>query len=179
MFSERLPTHIDVLRMVEGRRVLHGSILLAEMDRLQESVALAAGEVAITLEFGVDVEGIRYLRGELHAEVELVCQRCLGNMPFPIDNHFALALVRDMAEAENLPSHYDPLLLDGNPLFLRDMIEDELLLTLPIVARHPRGICKLADVDDGQGDNEHTDPDSTEKPNPFSVLANLKIDGKH
>ena len=178
MFSERLPVHIDPLRMVEARRVLHGEIPLAEMVRLLDSVTAAEGNVSITLEFGVDVEGIRYMRGSLLARVVLTCQRCLEPMDFPIDSRFALALVRSIDEAERLPSYYEPLLLDGELLFLRDVIEDELLLMLPIVPRHAEADCPLVlnalQAGDLQTDSQHTD-----KPNPFSVLANLKIDGKH
>ena len=178
MYSERLPVHVDPLRMVEARRVLHGSIALAEMARLLGSVVRADGEVAVSLEFGTDVEGIRYLQGRLRAVVGLECQRCLETMDFPIDSQFALALVRSMAEAENLPSHYEPLLLDGEPLFLRDVIEDELLLALPIVAKHPTGECELAQPEQAAADIQ-TDPDSTRKDSPFAVLAGLKLDGKY
>ncbi len=165
--------------MVEARRVLEGVFPLAEMARLLESVQTAHGEVSVSLEFGVDVEGVRYMRGRLRAAVELECQRCLDGMAFPIDSEFALALVRNMVEAENLPSHYEPLLLDGEPLFLRDVIEDELLLALPIVAKHAEGVCELALAADVLADGTETEHDSTEKPNPFSVLADLKIDAKH
>jgi uncharacterized protein len=179
MFSERLPVHIDPLRMVEARRVLHGSITLAEMARLLEAVVAAPGEVQVSLEFGRDVEGIRYMRGILQAELVLECQRCLGNMDFQVDSRFQLALVRSMEEAEKLPSHYEPLLLDGEPLFLRDVLEDELLLALPIIARHADTNCHGGLNAAGQEDDLAIDTGSTDKPNPFSVLANLKIDGKH
>ena len=178
MFSERLPVHIDPLRLVEARRVLHGSLPLAEMPRLLESVSDAEGDVTVSLEFGVDVEGIRYMRGSLQAQVTLECQRCLESMVFPIDSQFALALVRSMEQAEALPSHYEPLLLDGEPLFLRDVIEDELLLTLPIIPRHEEAECSVT-ADALRTKDLQTDADRTDKPNPFSVLANLKIDGKH
>ena len=179
MLSERLPVHIDPLRMVEARRELHGQLPLAEMTRLLESVHSASGDVDVTLEFGVDIEGIRYMRGTLRAQVGLECQRCLGEMPFEVDTGFALALVRSEAEAERLPSHYEALILDGEPLFLRDVIEDELMLTLPIVAKHSEALCELALADHQAAGNTANEHDRTDKPNPFSVLADLKIDGKH
>lgn len=173
MSSERLPVHIEPLRMVEARRVLHGQIPLGEMERLQQSVTGATGEVMAELEFGVDVEGIRFMRGRLQAMVTLQCQRCLDAMDYPIDSRFALALVRDTRQAEALPSHYEPLVVDGEPMFLRDVLEDELLLALPIVAKHDEGRCKL--MPNG------AEPVGQEVPgkaagNPFSVLAGLKTD---
>lgn len=178
MFNERLPVHIDPIRMAESRRLLQGHLALVEMTRLGEALEDTDGEVAVSLEFGTDNEGIRYMRGRIQAEVSLECQRCLESMRYPIDSEFALALVHSAAEAEALPSHYEPLLVEGEPLFLRDIIEDELILALPIVAVHAPEECRL-DSSLGQKAGEpHNDTGTTEKDNPFSVLADLKTDRK-
>ena len=178
MFNERLPVHIDPIRMAETRRLLQGQLALADMSRLGEALLDSDGEVAVSLEFGTDNEGIRYMRGRIQAEVSLECQRCLETMRYPIDSEFALAMVRSVAEAEALPSHYEPLLVEGEPLFLRDIIEDELLLALPIVAMHAPEECSV-DTSPGRAAGEmNNDTDATEKKNPFSVLADLKTDGK-
>jgi uncharacterized protein len=180
MFEERLPVHIDPLRMAETRRLLQGHVALAEMARLAESLQESGGDVAVSLEFGIDEEGIRYMRGRIQAEVGLECQRCLETMRHVIDNDFALALVHSATEAEALPSHYEPLQLDNQPLFLRDVIEDELLLALPIVARHAKEECsvELADAEAPAETDERKDTGKEEKVNPFSVLAGLKTERK-
>ncbi len=176
MFNERLPVHIDPIRMAETRRLLQGQLALAEMERLGGALLNNDGEVAVSLEFGTDSEGIRYMRGRIQAEVSLECQRCLEPMRYPIDSEFALAMVRSAPEAEALPSHYEPLLVEDEPLFLRDIIEDELLLALPIVPMHASEECRV-DTSLGGAGETHSDKDA-EKGNPFSVLANLKTDGK-
>jgi len=176
MFNERLPVHIDPIRMAETRRLLQGSIALAEMARLAESLQDTDGEVAVSLEFGIDNEGIRFMRGHIEAEVGLECQRCLETMRYPIDSEFSLAMVRNAGEAETLPSHYEPLLVGGEPLFLRDIIEDELLLALPIVAMHPPEECSVRISSDRQAGKTNTDTGATAKENPFAVLADLKKD---
>jgi uncharacterized protein len=176
MFSERLPVHIDPIRMADTRRLLEGRIALAEMARLGESLQDSAGEVAVSLEFGTDKEGIRFMRGRIRAEVSLECQRCLETMRFPIDSEFALALVRSTVEAEALPSHYEPLLVEGEPLFLRDIIEDELLLALPIVPMHAPDECSINTSSSIAADGIRKDTGATEKENPFAVLADLKKD---
>ena len=176
MFNERLPVHIDPLRMADTRRLLQGQIALAEMARLGESLQDSDGEVTISLEFGTDNEGIRFMRGRIQAEVSLECQRCLETMRFPIDSEFALALVRSTVEAESLPSHYEPLLVEGEPLFLRDIIEDELLLALPIVAMHPPEECRIETSSKPEAGETHNDTGEAGKANPFSVLADLKKD---
>jgi uncharacterized protein len=176
MFSERLPVHIDPIRMADTRRLLEGCITLAEMVRLGESLQDSAGEVAVSLEFGTDNEGIRFMRGRIRAEVSLECQRCLETMRFPIDSEFALAMVRSTVEAEALPSHYEPLLVEGEPLFLRDIIEDELLLALPIVPMHAPDECSISTSSSMAAGETRKDTGATEKENPFAVLADLKKD---
>jgi uncharacterized protein len=175
MSGERLPVHIDPIRMADTRRLFQGEVTLAEMPRLVEALQDDDGKVSVSLEFGTDEEGIRFMRGQVQAEVTLICQRCLEPMRHQVDNDFALGLVRSETEAEELPSHYEPLLLDGKPLFLRDVIEDEMLLALPIVPRHPAQECE-AQLESGETEAEQ---DGGERDNPFASLAELKTDRKH
>ncbi len=175
MSGERLPVHIDPVRMADTRRLFQGEVALAEMSRLTEVLQDADGKVSVSLEFGCDEEGIRFMRGRVQTEVTLLCQRCLEPMRQPVDNEFALALVLNEPEADGLPSHYEPLLLDGKPLFLRDVIEDEVLLALPIVPRHPAEECG-ARLESGE---ENTEQDDGKRDNPFASLADLKTDRKH
>jgi len=178
MFDERLPVHIDPLRMADAGRLFEGSYSLAELDRMHDLLLESSGKVVVSLEFGRDAEGIRYMKGRLQSELTLQCQRCLQAMRYPIDANFALGLVRSNDAAQLLPSHYEPLLVESDALFLRDIIEDELLLALPLVARHEESQC--IDVNRHAGDatqrndNEHG---KSEKANPFAALAGLKSNG--
>ncbi len=176
MFDERLPVHIDPLRMAEAGRLLEGEYSVAEMDRLRDSLLDSSGKVAVSLEFGIDAEGIRYMKGRLQSELTLECQRCLQAMQAPIDAEIALGLVRSNDAAELLPSHYEPLLVESDALFLRDIIEDELLLALPLVAMHDECIDVNAQAADA---TQRKDDDSGEsdKANPFAALAALKSNG--
>jgi len=180
MSNARLPVHIDPFRMAETRRLLQGQIALADMARLGESLQNTTGEVSVSLEFGIDNEGIRFIHGHIQAEVGLVCQRCLELMRYPIDSEFMLGLVRSTSEAEALPSHYEPLLVDDEPLFLRDIIEDELLLALPIVAMHAPEECsvELNPTPQAEQAQEENDTGAAAGENPFAALADLKIDRK-
>ena len=177
MFDERLPVHIDSFRMAEASRLFDGEYSISELDRMHDLLLDRSGKVAVSLEFGIDSEGIRYMKGRLQTEVTLECQRCLQAMKAPIDASFALGLVRTIDKAEQLPSHYEPLLVESDELFLRDVIEDELLLALPIVAFHEE---ECIDVNQQAADAaQHNDDDSGEssKANPFAALAALKSNG--
>ena len=122
------------------------------------------------------------------APVWLTCQRCLQPMkePLVLDRRLRFVHGESQAEAMDAESEDDVLAL-GRWLDLRELVEDELLLALPLVPRH--AVCPQplpVDVrlepasgpgfDDGPGADPAPDP-ADEKPNPFAALLALKRGG--
>lgn len=171
MFDERLPVHIDPIRLADAGRTLTGRIALAEMERLSTLLLDSRGEAQAEFTFGVDHEGIRYMRGHITAEVTMQCQRCLGPLPLAIEAEMTLAMVSER-EPRELPSYYEPLPVGSEPVFLQDIIEDELILSLPIVPKHAEGQCPDSPKVAAAGDEKESH--SAEGRNPFAVLAGLK-----
>lgn len=170
MFDKRLPVQIDPVRFAEAGREMAGRMALAEMPRLVEALAAAEGAVEVELRFGVDDSGIRHMAGRLQATVTLVCQRCLEPFDKELDVALRLGLVASEGEAERLPAGYDPLQVGDGRLFLRDVIEDELLLALPQIARHEPDACQPVEV----VEEPAAEADEAPRENPFAVLARLK-----
>lgn len=169
MFDERLPVHIDPVRFAETGRELQGRLALSEMERLSAMSLESGGEAVVELSFGVDHEGIRYMRGRITAELVVQCQRCLGPLPLKLAAELMLAIVRE-GDSRELPSYYEPLSVGSEPIFLRDIIEDELMLSLPIVPKHAEGQCPAP----SGTVNDTTDSGGAVEGNPFAVLAGLK-----
>ena len=179
MAEQKLPVHVDPLRFAETGRVLDGRYRLAEFTRLADSLVDDEGEVEVEFRFGIDEAGVRTLDLWFRAEVRLRCQRCLEAMAHTLEGHNRLGMVVSSGEAERLSPEYDPLLIDGTePLFLRDVVEDELLLSLPVVARHERGACAAAHLVAPEGESGADEEKPEERENPFAVLADLKTDSK-
>jgi uncharacterized protein len=179
MVSERLPVHIDPVRCADQSRKFSGSISLAKMDRLQGLIVSDSGNAQVTIEGGTDLEGQRYIGGRISTEVVMACQRCLESVDYPIETQFCLAPINDEAELEQLSSQYEPLLFDGQPLYLQDLLEDEIILALPPVALHPKGECEQwegAQQYEGDVGEEIATPQAEEKKseNPFELLRKLK-----
>lgn len=170
MSDERLPVHIDPIRFAEIGRELKGRIALAEMERLSAMLLDNGGDVQAELSFGVDHEGIRFMRGRVSAVVKLQCQRCLGVLPQAIEAEMLLGFVSERDPRE-LPSYYEPLPVGHEPIFLRDIIEDELILSLPIVPKHAEGQCPKQPQ---AGTEDSKESHSASEANPFAVLAGLK-----
>jgi len=172
MSEGRLPERIDPYRFAETRRILKGRLRVASMRRLAGHLANDSGEVGVELEFGVDNDGIRYVRGQLQAELMVPCQRCLGEMALPVQADVCLGLIADASLADRLAEPYEPLVAGDEPLYLRDIIEDELILALPVVARHADEACAGA-MSTGPEQEQESDG-GEERENPFAALAKLK-----
>ena len=163
-----LPESVDVWRMVSARRSFQGNLPVASLRRLCEALADTCGTVQFTLDFGRD--GLQASYVDVRAEVSLtmLCQRTLEPFTLPVTVSTRLGLIRQESEEAGLPPDCEPLLVraDGrlNPA---DVVEDELLLALPLVAINPDS--SLPDVvtpPDVAGDDDRTSP--------FAMLRELK-----
>ncbi|GBE09831.1 hypothetical protein BMS3Bbin12_00827 [bacterium BMS3Bbin12] len=168
----RLPEHLDPLRRVEQGAVLRGWVALRRMERLARSLCDVQGRVDVELHFDRDAQRIPFVRGRVQARLTMICQRCLEPMEMRIERDLLLALVHSEAEAGRLPAKYEPLLVTPAPMDVAGIVEDELLLALPIVPLHAAGEpCRVrtpyrAGDDDGVAQVRH----------PFAVLGRLKRD---
>jgi len=163
---EHLPERIDPLALAEKHRQFKGSLPLSQLVRLQDVLLNPEGEVRFDLRFGKEGK-IAMVTGNVMAELELQCQCCLGPIAWPVSSRVKLAVVHSIDEADLLPESYEPLLLEEETILLVDILQEELLLSIPSIPQH--GECdasapkKLAQK-----------PDTPKRPNPFAVLANLK-----
>ena len=159
---ERLPLVIDPIRLAEAGGRFQGQLALEQFQRLASG--LQQGQVEVEIELGKDDLRIAYLSGRLRTQLALVCQRCLQPLAWPVDVSFALGLVTTDQAADELPESYEPLMVNSS-MVLADIIEDELILAVPLVPMHAKAECPAQKLDDDrQGDDTH----------PFAALGQLK-----
>lgn len=136
--SAEMPDVLDAWRMVATRRQLEGRYPLARFARLRHSLEDTQGEVQAVLEFDHDALRTPYVELRLRAELPLLCQRTLRRFVFPVDMVQRLGLIRDEADEAALPQGYEPLLIaDDGLLRPADLIEDELILAVPVIPVAP------------------------------------------
>ncbi|MGH8215775.1 MAG: YceD family protein [Rhodanobacteraceae bacterium] len=135
--SASLPASVDAERMVAGRRFFEGTLPVAELPRLAEALADDHGNIDYRLDFEQGELGGPQLHLRLRAGLMLECQRTLEPFEWPAAVDARLGLLADEDEAAALPADCDPLLLEGGTLSPRRVIEDELLLALPLVPVKP------------------------------------------
>lgn len=173
------PRKLDVEALARDEASLQGEWPAADLQRLAEGAAPEAPAAAWpAVQWSVRGE-MRTPRGgeaqiwvalEATAEVALTCQRCLR----PVQEHVRFArwfhFVRDESLAAELDADSDDEVLAlPRALDLQELVEDELLLDLPLVPRHETCPEALPLVDDAPEFEA-----AAERPNPFAALAALK-----
>jgi len=165
--SLALPERVDASRMVQARRSFQGTLPLASLARLRGSLAANDGVAEYDLEFGRDELGVAYLALRVDAELALVCQRTLEVYRQPVHVEQRLGLIGHESDEAALPPGYEALLIVDGQVHPAEVIEDELILALPVVPLKPG-----APLD--WNDGSEPDPVDEEPTNPFAVLAKLK-----
>ncbi len=154
--------------MVAARRSFDGRLPLAAMARLRDLLADPQGEVRFSLEFGHDPLQVPFVELRIDAELPLICQRTLQRFLQPVVVLQRLGLIKDEVDEAAMPSGYEPLqLADDGSLRPAELVEDELILAVPLVPIMP-----------GSESVEREWPvqeDELERSNPFAALATLKI----
>jgi len=125
----------DVGALADEQADLELAIPLAEFSRVRARLGALEGAISGHVHFGRDGE-FAVAALEVSGSVPLVCQRCLKLMPWKIDGRALVALIAADSQADRVPEHLEPMLAAGGKISLRDLLEEELLLALPIVAMH-------------------------------------------
>jgi len=164
-----LPKRVDPRKLAEREVRLQGRIAVSELNELPALLCSDSGEVEVDLQFSCDQQRYRVISGSASASVEMTCQRCLDPVGVELSATFNLAVALTEEHVKQMPRCYDALLLEEEEVELLPMVEEELILNLPIVAYHDD-----CSVQTSFGDADTAEEEVEDKPNPFSVLAQLK-----
>jgi uncharacterized protein len=167
--SAGLPDVLDAWRTVNARRVYEGRLPLAVMPRLAEYLVDTEGECGYRIEFGRDEFGVAFVDLKADAALPLICQRSLERFELPVGIEQRLGLIRDERDEASLPPGYEPVLLPEDArLNPAELIEDELILAIPVVPVKPG-----TEAIEAQWVETHEEVED-ERPNPFAALSALK-----
>jgi len=143
--------------------VLERSVGLDELPRLAELLTTTAGSLSVRLEGWRDEQGKSWLQLDIAGEPVLCCQRCLGGMKYPLAIRSRLQLIApgaDWPDDDLEDDSADAIAADAE-LNVLSLVEDEVLLALPIAPRHEQCESPSASAS-GNGSS------------PFAALADLK-----
>ncbi len=179
MIEHKHPPKLDVKHAAQSSVQLVGQDKLSNYERLTHETQGLGGENALNwsarAELRVDQAGHEspWLHLTVDVVLPLICQRCLGPVDIAVQvaQDFRFVESETVAEQQDDESEEDVLVI-SREFDLAELIEDEVLMALPLVPRHetcPVAV-KLAAAD---ADFE----EASEKPNPFALLAQLKAKG--
>jgi uncharacterized protein len=172
------PRRLDVAAFSAARGELSGQWPMDVLPRLAESVLgaeppgapvhwQAEGQQRVVTGGAPEI----WLRLSAQAAVSMRCQRCLGAMAVPLDVDRWIRFVAGAEEAEALDAELEDDVLElQRHTDLVELVEDELLLALPLVPRHEE--CPEPLPMPAQDDAPAAE--AQERPNPFAALAKLK-----
>ena len=145
-----------------------GTADLALLGRISEPYR-NRGTVEAALSFQrTDTPGVFRLSGVIACTIDATCQRCLEPVTLSLESPVDVGVVERTGDVPPEAVVDDFIVLDGAPLNVLTVVEDELLLALPFAPRHPPDSCSAAAVSGA--------PPETADENPFAVLAALRDD---
>ena len=157
----------DAFLLARLRESLRGDATMADLPRLAQSVLDSAATVHYDVQGRVDDEGHPGAVMKLSGRLALRCERCNAPLQFMLERDVPFRFVHDEQELNALPIEDDEIEeVVGSPATdLLAWVEDEAILSLPLVPRHEDCAMPYADAP------EPADPG---RPNPFAALAKLK-----
>lgn len=170
---QKLPIEIDPFRMAQNGLKLEGILPISTMNRLAGLLSDNEGEVAVTMNFDIDETGLPFMHGKFQSKLSLICERCMTPMLVNIGVECFLAILKSERKIEELAELYDPWIIENNDLvLLSSVVEDELILALPLVPRHEHACLPKEAWYRGDDIDES---EKEKKVSPFDVLASLKL----
>ena len=165
-----LPAQIDPRKLALQGAVLEGEIFAADLTRLATAVLAVTSSLKACVQFAKDESGQPVATGTVSVFVDVVCQRCLNPVNIELKADLSLQIIWSEDQISNVAPDREPWIVVDRFADLIAVIEDELLLALPIVNYHNIEDCTgEAFLEKAESISEETDSSS-----PFSILKQLK-----
>jgi len=168
-WSRRAP--VDTL--VGTETAIDFSIPLSELPRVAHDVAAHEGEAKGRVRFSRQ-QHQAVAEIEVSAQPEVICQRCMQPMRWPVNVKSRVALVSDYDAADRVPDGMEVFLVEADSVSVRDLVDEEVMLALPNVPRHEDGSECAQRVVQLPGEPEADDAaDEAQVQKPFAQLGEL------
>ena len=126
----------DIESLAARNAVMSGNIPIENLERLSAALETTKGSVDFRLRFERRDAVWQKLRLEYSAALKLVCQRCLDPVAIELCDAIDFGVLATESLERSLPAGIEPLIVADERLSLLQLIEDELILALPLVPKH-------------------------------------------
>lgn len=173
MSDSPVPAYVDTRKIFLQHAAIAGHVSLDRLERFKGLLASDSASIHVELEFFTDEFGRHIISGNLHAAVEVICQRCLEPLEIVLQDDIKLAVLEDDSKAAELDADLDPWICADTKLELSSLVEEQLILCLPIVSLHESTNCNSKLANAVKASSNEPDP-ANGTVNPFAVLQSLK-----
>jgi len=133
---EPFPHYVDARKVFSQKGNFSGELGKEKFDRLPSLLVEGVFSVNAELRFSIGDRGRRMIEGNVDAQVSVACQRCLKPLELTLADDIRLALVQDEEAAEKLDNGIDPWIEAEYRLNPAQIVEEQLLLSMPLAAYH-------------------------------------------
>lgn len=170
--ADPLPRQLDIRKLAMSGATVQAVEPLAVFPRVMAQLLSAEGMVQIELVFSSDDQRRCIILGHVQTTVQVPCQRCLQAMTLEVDSRFRVGVVESDEAARQLPRDLEPYVVGQEPQALHDLVEDELLLSLPYTSYHDEAECSVQSrYSTGEAESDAV---ASRVDNPFQQLGQLK-----
>jgi uncharacterized protein len=168
--AKPLPDLVEPAHAAAQQRHYRVKVSQAQFPRLMEILEGVPQDVDIELRFFTEPEtGFPAFQLRYRCDLGLICQRTLEPYLEPVDQTLTAVLIPSEGAAQIVPEGYEPWLLERHKLDPWRLIEDELMLSVPLVPRKPGEPLAWADRDIACDDEKKDE-------NPFAALKTMMSD---
>lgn len=160
------PILINSLQFSREAQSLSGDLQLSELPRLADDEQFLNPNERVSWHVSgrLDAWSRPVLHLSITGDLSLWCARCGEALKFPLQSEVELTLFFNEQKLEAAcedDETLDAILLEGEALDVSALIEDEILLSLPLSPVHAQCEARPENL-------------ASSRPNPFAVLASLK-----
>ena len=165
--ANKLPNRINFFNFAKKEVKLNGNYKVSELSRLSEIASNENDKIEVDLSFRLANGRIPCVEGIIKSILVLDCQRCLDSLQVDLKVPFDIAFARNEFQADSLDDKFEIFLIgDNEELEIKDLITDEILLSIPMAPSH--------DYDCGLKTDKGNIVEEVRE-HPFDVLKNIKI----
>ncbi len=165
-----LPSIIDPRKLAQQQALYEGHVAADQLSRFAQAVVAIESDLQARVEFDLNPSRKPCVNGSINLRASVPCQRCLEPVQIEVAAEFAVEVVWNEEQAAAIIKRADSWIVPERQANLVELLEDELLLALPVVSYHPPGQCK----NDLRELVETVEEETTANDNPFAVLQSLK-----
>ena len=164
--ASKLPKKINFFNFAKKEVKLNGDYKVSELSRLSEIASNENDKIEVDLSFRLANGRIQCVEGIIKSILVLDCQRCLDSLQVDLKVPFDIAFARNEFQADSLDDKFEIYLIgDDEELEIKDLITDEILLSIPMAPSH--------DYDCGFKTDKGNIVEEVRE-HPFDVLKNIK-----